>query len=218
MIQVPTPSFGVSSIFYLHILIFTFLLLRFSFFLSFFSSFRFPPSLCFVSLMRNKEVSAWNFSIFWAIFMSFFFLLDNFQPPFTWFFRRTCTGLCVHFLYISSILGELVLVFLWESEKYILAEFWFQPVLTETVTWERERTDHHSKTGSTTLVFSSQVESAGLHYLLIFKPFSVFCHNRIGLKVAGLIFKTIRTRQYLRSSIICLHSQSCKNFTIIREK
>ena len=69
----------------------------------------------------------------------FFFLLDNFWPTFTWFFRRTCTGLCVHFLYISSILGELVLVFLWESEKYILAEFWFRPVLTETVTWERER-------------------------------------------------------------------------------
>ena len=26
--------------------------------------------------------------------------------------RHTCTGLCMHFLYISSILGELVLVFL----------------------------------------------------------------------------------------------------------
>ena len=145
MIQVPTP-------FYLHILIFTFWLLHFSFFLSFFSSFRFPPSLrqCFVFLIRNKEVSAWNFSIFWAIFTTFFFLLDDFRPPFAWFLRRTCTGLCVHSLYISSNLDELVLVFLWESEKYIPAEFWFRPVLTETVTWEREREDRPSQQHTTT--------------------------------------------------------------------
>ena len=103
------------------------------------SSLSLSLSLCFVFLIRNKEVSAWNFSIFWAIFTTFFFLLDDFRPPFAWFLRRTCTGLCVHSLYISSNLDELVLVFLWESEKYIPAEFWFRPVLTETVTWERER-------------------------------------------------------------------------------
>ena len=31
--------------------------------------------------------------------------------------------------------------------------------------------------------------------------------------------KTItHTRQYLRGSVICLHTQSCRDFTIIREK
>ena len=96
------------------------------------------PTLCVLSSSWEirkfpPETSAFSEQYSWV-----FFFLDNFRPPFGWFFRRTCIGLCVHFLYISSILGELVLVFLWESEKYILAEFWFQPVLTKTVTWERE--------------------------------------------------------------------------------
>ena len=44
-----------------------------------FHLFRFPSlslslSLCVVFLIRNKEVSAWNVSIFWAIFTTFFSL------------------------------------------------------------------------------------------------------------------------------------------------
>ena len=38
---------------------------------------------------------------------------------------HTCIGLCMHFLYISSILGELVLVFLWESENTFRLNFDF---------------------------------------------------------------------------------------------
>ena len=136
MIQVPTPSFAFSSIFYLPIL--TFWLLHFPFFSIFLFIFSFSPPLSVLSSSWEirkfpPETSAFSEQYSWV-----FFFLDNFRPPFGWFFRRTCIGLCVHFLYISSILGELVLVFLWESEKYILTEFWFQPVLTETVTWERE--------------------------------------------------------------------------------
>ena len=105
-----------------------------------------PSSYTFICFLFNflppkfpPETSVFSEQYSWV----FFFLLDNFRPPFTWFFRRTCIGLCVHFLYISSILGELVLVFWFFFERVrntFRLNFDFSRYLTETVTWERGQT------------------------------------------------------------------------------
>ena len=126
MIQVPTPSFTFSSIFYLHkstslSLLFDFSTSLFSF-LFIFSSFRFPPFLCFSALSSSREIrkfppetSAFSEQYSWV----FFFSWTIFGLHLLGFLglRRTYTGLCVHFLYISSILGELVLVFWFFFER-----------------------------------------------------------------------------------------------------
>ena len=51
--------------------------------------------------------------------------------------------------------------------------------------WEKSTNLSRSLTGSTLPVLDFSIEQAGLHYLLVFKLFSVFCHNWTGLKTGS---------------------------------